>query len=55
MFEKIIRSNPVTLFLQGKILQEGDTAASTLLNNFPFPEGRGLRGWETKTPKNLNI
>jgi len=51
-----MRLNLVVLFLQGKILQEGGRLwRHTLLNNFPFPVGRGLRGWGTKTPKNLNI
>ena len=30
---------------QEKILQEEDALASILLSNFPFPAGRGLRGW----------
>jgi len=55
MNERIMRLNLVVLLFQGKILQEGGAAAPTLLNNFPFPEGRGLRGWGTKTLKNLNI
>jgi hypothetical protein len=55
MFETITRSNPSVSILQEKILQEGGAAPPTLLINFPFPMGRGLSGWETKTPEALNI